>query len=81
MSAVAVRLPELGDDGKESATVSLWQVEEGQTVVVDDELVELSTETETFNIPSPVTGTVRQILVEEDEVVTVGDTLCIIERE
>lgn len=74
-----VVLPNMGDDTVETATVSLWFADEGDIVNETDDLVEMTTDKAAFTIPSPRTGTVVERLVEEDQEVTVGDVICIIE--
>ena len=48
----------------------------GDTVAVDDPLVEISTDKVDAEVPSPVAGTIAEILVEADETVPVGSVLC-----
>ena len=55
-----------------------WLVAVGDTVAVDDPIVEVSTDKVDTEIPSPVAGVVEQILVEEDEDVEVGAALVVI---
>jgi 2-oxoglutarate dehydrogenase E2 component (dihydrolipoamide succinyltransferase) len=50
----------------------------GDTIAVDEALVEVSTDKVDTEIPSPFAGTVQQILVQEDETVAVGAVLAII---
>ena len=72
-----VELPALGESVTEG-TVTRWLVAVGDTVAVDDPIVEVSTDKVDTEIPSPVAGVVEQILVEEDEVVDVGAALVVI---
>jgi pyruvate/2-oxoglutarate dehydrogenase complex dihydrolipoamide acyltransferase (E2) component len=74
-----VTLPDLGDDTVSTATVSLWLADEGNIVTEDDDLVEMVTDKAAFTVPAPKTGTMVERLVEEDDEVSVGDVLCIIE--
>lgn len=74
-----VVLPELGE-GIEKATVSYWYFKEGEKVNLKDDLVELTTDKATFNLPSPCSGTLSEILFHEGEVVNIGETLAIIEE-
>ncbi|KPK99091.1 MAG: hypothetical protein AMJ95_00525 [Omnitrophica WOR_2 bacterium SM23_72] len=74
-----VVLPELGE-GIEKATVSYWYFKEGEKVQEKNDLVELTTDKATFNLPCPVSGTVSQILVHEGDTVNVGEVLAIIEE-
>ncbi len=72
-----VELPALGESVTEG-TVTRWLVAIGDTVAVDDPIVEVSTDKVDTEIPSPVAGVVEQILVEEDEDVEVGAALVVI---
>jgi len=76
-----VRLPELGEDAGDTATVSYWQVEVGDTVAEEDDLVEMTTDKAVFSVPSPVSGKLVEIVAQEGEEVKVGDLLAIIEVE
>ena len=62
---VDVAFPEMGDSVAEG-TVLEWRVAPGDTVAVDDPLVEISTDKVDAELPSPVAGTVKEILVEAD---------------
>ena len=74
-----VFLPELGE-GIDKATVTYWFVQEGEKVNEKDDLVELSTDKATFNLPSPCTGMLSQVLVHEGDTVNVGEVLGMIEE-
>ncbi len=70
----SVTLPALGESVTEG-TVTRWLVAVGDTVSVDQPLVEVSTDKVDTEVPSPIAGTVEEILVEEDETVEVGAPL------
>ncbi len=72
---VDVLFPEMGDSVAEG-TVLEWRVAAGDAVAVDDPLVEISTDKVDADVPSPVAGTVAEILVEPDSTVAVGTVLC-----
>ncbi len=72
-----VTLPELGESVTEG-TVTRWLKEVGETVEVDDPLVEISTDKVDTEIPSPVAGVLQSIAVPEDEVVEVGGLLAVV---
>jgi pyruvate/2-oxoglutarate dehydrogenase complex dihydrolipoamide acyltransferase (E2) component len=74
-----VVLPELGE-GIEKATVSYWYFKAGEKVNAKDDLVELTTDKATFNLPSPCAGTVSEIIIHEGDTVNVGEILAIIEE-
>ena len=73
----SVVLPALGESVTEG-TVTRWLKKVGETVAVDEPLVEVSTDKVDTEIPSPVAGIIEQILVQEDETVQVGAVLVII---
>ncbi len=73
----AVTMPALGESVTEG-TVSQWLKQEGDTVEVDEPLLEVSTDKVDTEIPSPIAGTLQKILVGEDETAEVGAELCLI---
>lgn len=75
-----VILPELGE-GIEKATVSYWYFKEGDKVKEKDDLVELTTDKATFNLPSPCSGILTEIFFHEGETVNIGEALAVIEKE
>ncbi|OAX53067.1 hypothetical protein A5N15_11990 [Rothia kristinae] len=72
--AQEVTLPALGESVTEG-TVTRWLKEVGETVEVDEPLVEVSTDKVDTEIPSPVAGTLLEIKVQEDEEAEVGQVL------
>ncbi|MFA5063216.1 MAG: lipoyl domain-containing protein [Candidatus Omnitrophota bacterium] len=72
-------LPELGE-GIDKATVSYWYFKVGEKVGEKDDLVELATDKSTFNLPSPCSGMLSEIMVPEGMPVKVGEVLGIIEE-
>ena len=73
-----VVLPELGENITK-ATVSYWFFQVGQKVEEKQDLVELTTDKATFNLPSPSSGILKQILIQEGDIANVGDVLAEIE--
>ncbi|MEU8374445.1 2-oxoglutarate dehydrogenase, E2 component, dihydrolipoamide succinyltransferase [Micromonospora sp. NPDC048894] len=73
----AVKMPALGESVTEG-TVTRWLKQVGETVEVDEALLEVSTDKVDTEIPSPVAGTVLEIKVAEDETAAVGADLAII---
>ncbi|MFH1888870.1 MAG: biotin/lipoyl-containing protein [Candidatus Omnitrophota bacterium] len=73
-----VVLPELGE-GITKATVSYWYFKEGEKVNEKDDLVELTTDKATFNLPSPCSGVILEAYFHEGDTVNVGETLVAIE--
>ena len=72
-----VQLPALGESVTEG-TITRWLKNVGDTVAVDEPLVEVSTDKVDTEIPSPVAGVLQEIRAQEDETVEVGAVLAII---
>ncbi|MDT5329277.1 MAG: hypothetical protein QOF31_574 [Mycobacterium sp.] len=72
--ATPVKMPELGESVTEG-TVTRWLKKVGDSVEVDEPLVEVSTDKVDTEIPSPVAGTLLSITAEEDDTVAVGGEL------
>ncbi|TGO04861.1 2-oxoglutarate dehydrogenase, E2 component, dihydrolipoamide succinyltransferase [Serinibacter arcticus] len=73
----SVKMPALGESVTEG-TVTRWLKAVGESVEVDEPLLEVSTDKVDTEVPSPVAGVVEKILVEEDETVEVGTELAVI---
>lgn len=76
-----VIMPSLGEDAGNECTVSFWHREAGEEVQKDAPLVEMATDKAVFDVPSPFTGRVVEILAPEDAVIKVGDTIAVIETD
>ena len=63
------------------ATIQSWMKKVGDTIEVDETVLEISTDKVDTEIPSPVAGTLSQILFEEGEVVEIGKVIAIIATE
>ncbi|WP_431779146.1 2-oxoglutarate dehydrogenase, E2 component, dihydrolipoamide succinyltransferase [Microbacterium aurantiacum] len=72
--STSVVLPALGESVTEG-TVTRWLKQVGDTVETDEGLLEISTDKVDTEIPSPVSGVIEEILVQEDETVEVGAVL------
>src|SRR6185369_4436348 len=72
-----VTMPALGESVTEG-TVTRWLKQVGDTVAVDEPLLEVSTDKVDTEIPSPVAGTLLEIKAAEDETVEVGAELALI---
>ena len=72
-----VTLPALGESVTEG-TISRWLKAVGETVEVDEPLLEVSTDKVDTEIPSPVAGTLLEIRVAEDETAAVGAVLALV---
>ncbi|MEU4241070.1 2-oxoglutarate dehydrogenase, E2 component, dihydrolipoamide succinyltransferase [Actinoplanes sp. NPDC026619] len=76
-SGTEVKMPALGESVTEG-TVTRWLKQVGETIEVDEPLLEVSTDKVDTEIPSPVAGTVLEIKVPEDETADVGAVLAVI---
>ena len=72
-----VTMPALGESVTEG-TVTRWLKKVGDSVALDEPLLEVSTDKVDTEIPSPVAGTLQEILVAEDETVPVGTDLAVV---
>ncbi|MFC7446986.1 biotin/lipoyl-containing protein, partial [Rhodococcus daqingensis] len=75
--AFSVQMPALGESVTEG-TVTRWLKQEGDTVEVDEPLLEVSTDKVDTEIPSPVAGVLTKIVAHEDETVEIGGELAVI---
>ena len=75
--AVSVQMPALGESVTEG-TVTRWLKQEGDTVAVDEPLLEVSTDKVDTEIPSPAAGVLTRIVAREDDTVEVGGELAVI---
>ena len=74
MSTQTFLLPDVGEGLTEAEIVS-WRVAPGDSVAVNDVLVEIETAKSLVELPSPFTGTVGELLVPEGETVNVGSPI------
>ena len=72
-----VTLPALGESVTEG-TISRWLKAVGETVEVDEPLLEVSTDKVDTEIPSPVAGTLLEIRFDENDMAAVGAALAVI---
>jgi len=75
--AVSVQMPALGESVTEG-TVTRWLKQEGDTVTVDEPLLEVSTDKVDTEIPAPASGVLSKIVAQEDDTVAVGGDLAVI---
>src|SRR5829696_5477153 len=76
-TAVDVVMPQMGVSVSEG-TITKWLKQEGEEIQADEPLLEISTDKVDTEVPSPGTGVVQQILVQEGETVDVGTRLAVI---
>lgn len=80
MSKFEIKMPKLGESITEGTIIS-WSVKVGDTIEEDDVLFEVETVKVTAEIPSPVAGTLLEILFKEGETAAVGEVVAIIDTE
>ena len=78
MPNIELVLPKMGESISE-ATIINWSVSEGDQVQQDETVLEVATDKVDSEVPAPVNGIIKEILVHPDEVVKVGQVLAIIE--
>ena len=74
-----VKLPELGENITAGDVVKVL-VAVGDTVAIDQPLLELETDKASFDVPSPVAGTVSKVNVEEGKQAKVGAVIFVVEE-
>lgn len=77
MAEIEIRLPKMGESVTE-ATITNWLKNIGDTVAVDEPLVEVATDKVDNELPSESAGTLVKILFEKDQVAKVGDVIAVL---
>lgn len=80
MAIYKLLLPKMGESVSE-ATLTKWVKQVGDRIEEDDAVVELATDKVDSEVPSPVSGVLKERLFEENQVVQVGDVIALIEVE
>ena len=80
MAKVEVTMPQMGESITEG-TVIAWHKQPGDTVELDETLLEIGTDKVDTEVPSPAAGVLQEILVPEDETVDVGTVIAILETD
>jgi len=80
MGQYLLKLPKMGESVAE-ATVTKWLMEVGDKVALDDAVLEIATDKVDTDVTSEVTGVLFEKRVQENEVVSVGAVLAVIEIE
>lgn len=80
MAQVDIIMPKMGESIME-ATILNWVKQEGDTVDVDDTILEIATDKVDSEVPSPVAGTITKVLFKVDDVVPIGEVIAVIETE
>ncbi|TAE38224.1 MAG: 2-oxo acid dehydrogenase subunit E2 [Sphingobacteriales bacterium] len=80
MAQHEILLPKMGESVAE-ATIIRWEKNEGDTVAIEDILVEIATDKVDSEVPSPVAGKLIKHFFAENDVARVGDVIAIIETD
>ena len=80
MAQVELIMPKMGESVAE-ATIIRWLKEEGETVELEESVLEIATDKVDSEVPSPGEGVLVKKLFNEDDVVKVGEAIAIIETE
>jgi 2-oxoglutarate dehydrogenase E2 component (dihydrolipoamide succinyltransferase) len=80
MAQIEIRLPKMGESVTE-ATITNWLKNVGDTVALDEPLVEVATDKVDNELPSEAEGVLVQRLFEKDQVAQVGDVIAIISTD
>ena len=80
MAEYKLLLPAMGESVDE-ATVTQWLKNEGDNIEADDAVVEIATDKVDSEVPSEISGKLLKKLVEENQVVRIGEPIAIIETE
>lgn len=80
MAKFELKLPKMGESVAE-ATITSWLKEVGETIEMDEPILEIATDKVDSEVPSEVDGVLVEKLYDVDEVVQVGATIAIIETQ
>ena len=80
MAQVELIMPKMGESIME-ATILKWVKKVGDTVEVDETILEIATDKVDSEVPSPVSGTIAEIFFKEDETVEIGKVIALIATE
>ncbi len=80
MAKVELIMPKLGESVIE-ATILNWEKEVGDTIEMDENVVVIATDKVDTEVPSPVEGTLVEILFQEGDTVAIGTAIAVIETD
>ncbi|WP_167342467.1 MULTISPECIES: dihydrolipoamide acetyltransferase family protein [Nonlabens] len=80
MATFELKLPKMGESVAE-ATITTWLKNVGDTIEMDEPVLEIATDKVDSEVPSEVDGVLKEILFQVDDVVQVGQTIAIIETD
>ncbi len=80
MAQFELLMPKMGESITE-ATILKWLKKEGDSIALDEAVLEIATDKVDSEVPSPVAGVLSKVMFKENDVVAVGTPLAIIETE
>ncbi|HRF39254.1 MAG TPA: dihydrolipoamide acetyltransferase family protein [Saprospiraceae bacterium] len=80
MAQVELIMPKMGESIME-ATILRWVKNPGDSVEIDEPILEIATDKVDTEVPSPVSGVIAQVLFKENDVVPVGKVIAVISTE
>jgi 2-oxoglutarate dehydrogenase E2 component (dihydrolipoamide succinyltransferase) len=80
MARFELKLPKMGESVAE-ATITAWLKNVGDTIEMDEPVLEIATDKVDSEVPSEVDGTLAEMLFDVDDVVQVGQTIAVIETD
>ena len=80
MAEIEIRLPKMGESVTE-ATITNWLKNVGESVALDEPLVEVATDKVDNELPSEAAGILIKQLFQKDEVAQVGDVIAILSTD
>ena len=80
MSDYKFKMPKLGESITEAAIIK-WFKNVGDTIEEDEILLEVATDKVDSEVPSPISGIVKELLYKHNEVISIGDTIAIIKPD
>lgn len=80
MAQYELIMPKMGESITE-ATILKWLKKEGDTITIDEAVLEIATDKVDSEVPSPVAGILQKVLFKENDVVAVGKAVAVIETE
>ena len=80
MAQVDLIMPKMGESIME-ATILKWVKNVGDSVELDETILEIATDKVDSEVPSPVAGVIKEIKFQENDVVPIGETIAVIATE
>ncbi|HNE28814.1 MAG TPA: 2-oxo acid dehydrogenase subunit E2, partial [Saprospiraceae bacterium] len=80
MARVELVMPKMGESIME-ATILKWRKKPGDSVELDEPVLDIATDKVDSEVPSPVAGTIVEILYQENDVVAINKPIAIIETD